>query len=101
MAMLEINGPDADSHEAEEEKSAANGAASEPTIRVATTTIQQLDLNDMESISVIDSKLSSKTGRTTSGAKDKHCHLCDNKKYSGPNWNKHDKVHRDKGISEV
>ena len=48
-----------------------------------------------------ESKMSAKTSKTTSGAIAKHCPRCENKKISGPNWNKHDKGHIDKGNGKV
>lgn len=39
-----------------------------------------------------------KTTKTTSGALDRHCNLCANKKISGTNWNTHrKKMHKEEG----
>jgi len=52
---------------------------------------------------VAGSKMSVKTGKTsktTSGALDKHCPRCE-KRFSGSNWSKHNKWHREKGDGKV
>ena len=67
----------------------------------AANDLLELDQDDFDSVSMAGSKVSAKTSKTTSGAIAKHCPLCENKKISGPNWNKHDKGHIDKGDGKV
>jgi hypothetical protein len=80
----------------EEQKSAKNGGKQLARTIKAASDLLQLDDGKFESASNIGSMVSGKTSKTTSGALDKHCKFCDNKRFAGKNWHRHVKSHKDK-----
>ena len=86
----------------EEQKSAKKGGKQLARTIKAASDILELNQEDFESASVAESNMSAKTGKTsktTSGALDKHCGLC-NKRISGRHWSVHNnKIHSGKATA--